>query len=317
MRKKIHAARVGRMLAALIVVLVPAAGSATAEAKDGAQAAQAEPALIARGAGYADPQGSERVRELQRRLRRADESPGAVDGRFGPLTEAAVRRFQGREGLLADGLVGPLTTAALKREAALIAPGAGYRDPRGSKRVRALQRRLRRADESPGAVDGRFGPLTEAAVRRFQGREGIAADGLVGRSTRVALARSAGPLSDERRSAAQPDRQRPQAERTGAERKPETKPASKPESARNAARAPSQARADSADQSPGWGSLAAVLAALVTLAAGALALGLSGRRRRGGPGAEAVGESVSGAVGAEGTRERRRAGGDGKARGRR
>ena len=200
MRKKIHAARVGRMLAALIVVLVPAAGSATAEAKDGAQAAQAEPALIARGAGYADPQGSERVRELQRRLRRADESPGAVDGRFGPLTEAAVRRFQGREGLLADGLVGPLTTAALKREAALIAPGAGYRDPRGSKRVRALQRRLRRADESPGAVDGRFGPLTEAAVRRFQGSEGIAADGLVGRSTRVALARSAGPLSDERRT---------------------------------------------------------------------------------------------------------------------
>ena len=207
MRKKIHAARVGRMLAALIVVLVPAAGPASAEANDGAQSAQAKPALIAPGAGYADPQGSERVRELQRRLRRADESPGAVDGRFGPLTEAAVRQFQGREGLLADGLVGPLTTAALKREAALIAPGAGYRDPRGSKRVRALQRRLRRADESPGAVDGRFGPLTEAAVRRFQGREGIVADGLVGRSTRVALARSAGPLSDERRTgAAQPDR---------------------------------------------------------------------------------------------------------------
>ena len=87
------------MLSALIAALVLAAGPATAEAKGARSSAQAEAALIAPGAGYGDPQGSERVRALQRRLRRADESPGAVDGRFGPLTEAAVRRFQGREGL--------------------------------------------------------------------------------------------------------------------------------------------------------------------------------------------------------------------------
>ena len=195
-----------------------------------------------------------------------------------------MRQFQSREGLLADGLVGPLTTAALEREAALIAPGAGYADPQGSDRVRALQRRLRRADESPGAVDGRFGPLTEAAVRQFQSREGIVADGLVGRSTRVALARTVGPLSDERRtSAARPDRGRPQAERTAAERKPRSEPAVGAETERE--RQP-QVALDSEDESPGWGPLAAVLAALATLAAGALALalGLSGRRRRGGPG---------------------------------
>ncbi len=62
MQKKIHAPA-GCMLTALIAALVLAAGPASAEAKGGGQSAQAEPALIAPGAGYADPQGSERVRD--------------------------------------------------------------------------------------------------------------------------------------------------------------------------------------------------------------------------------------------------------------
>lgn len=53
------------------------------------------------------------VSELQSRLAAKGFDPGGVDGVFGPLTEAAVRQFQGANGLVVDGIVGPATWAAL------------------------------------------------------------------------------------------------------------------------------------------------------------------------------------------------------------
>jgi N-acetyl-anhydromuramyl-L-alanine amidase AmpD len=53
------------------------------------------------------------VKEVQKKLGFVDDK---VDGSFGPLTEAAVRRFQRDHGLaMADGIVGPMTWAELDK----------------------------------------------------------------------------------------------------------------------------------------------------------------------------------------------------------
>jgi putative peptidoglycan binding protein len=53
------------------------------------------------------------VSALQQKLQAAGFSPGAIDGKFGPGTESAVKSFQRSRGLTADGIVGPLTASAL------------------------------------------------------------------------------------------------------------------------------------------------------------------------------------------------------------
>jgi DNA invertase Pin-like site-specific DNA recombinase len=86
-------------------------------------------------------------------------------------------------------------------EAGAVAFGTGYTRPSGSLRVREVQRRLKRAGARPGPVDGLFGPLTRAAVKRFQRRHEIAQTGIVGRRT-LALLRGRSDRSrvDDRRS---------------------------------------------------------------------------------------------------------------------
>jgi peptidoglycan hydrolase-like protein with peptidoglycan-binding domain len=53
--------------------------------------------------------------------------------------------------------------------------------------VEDLQRALMRKGINPGPIDGAFGPKTEDAVRRFQERAGLVADGIAGPKTLGAL----------------------------------------------------------------------------------------------------------------------------------
>jgi peptidoglycan hydrolase-like protein with peptidoglycan-binding domain len=151
--------------------------------------------LIAQGAGFSKPGGSEQVADVQRKLNRLGYAAGEVDGLYGPVTGAAVRRFQQAAGLAADGIVGPRTQRALDRRAknGYLRQGAGYPEQGGSSRVRGLQRALNESGFRAGEVDGKFGPRTEAAVRRFQQDSRLAADGIVGPRTRAALRQVAKP----------------------------------------------------------------------------------------------------------------------------
>jgi len=89
----------------------------------------------------------------------------AVDGIFGPQTAAAVRSFQRSHGLVVDGVVGDQTWPAL-----LVTVSRGSHGTA----VKAVQEELNARVTPYGyqnlqvAVDGRFGPMTDAAVRAFQ-----------------------------------------------------------------------------------------------------------------------------------------------------
>lgn len=186
-------ARVG--FGAITALLVLLAGTGTCVASAATEPVQlatmAETAPLEQGAGYGSTAEAKRVRVLQRVLRKRGWAPGGVDGLFGPRTEAAVVRFQAAAGLTADGVVGPHAWNALaSSQRTRLRRGAGYAHPNGSRRVRALQRRLQRHGLNPGPVDGRYGPRTEAAVAQFQRAMSLKASGAVDDRTRRVLARS-------------------------------------------------------------------------------------------------------------------------------
>ena len=217
--------------------------------------------------------GSRAVKGLQRRLTSLGYSPGPVDGRYGPLTKEAVIGFQSAHGLRVDGIAGPLTMAALAAAKRILGPGDGYVGG-GSLQVRRLQRSLAASGYSPGPIDGRYGPRTEAAVRRFQAVRHLEVDGLAGSQTLGGLQPPPGRRGHPR---PRPARPRP---RTRAQRG--SRPAlSRPNRAPRRSR-PVSPTAHHASRSPGLPSIVWLIVSTCLLALALLAVGFWLRRRTGG-----------------------------------
>ena len=158
------------------------------------------------------------VRILQKQLSRiAKDYPSfgkpAVTGTFDEATESSVKKFQKQFGLTADGIVGKATWykisyiyVSVKNLAELTSegetaegtqsaggwPGTVLRRGSTGSSVEQVQfwlSDLAQFDASlPGVtVDGRYGAATERAVRAFQQKQHLTADGVVGQTTWKAL----------------------------------------------------------------------------------------------------------------------------------
>jgi LysM repeat protein len=117
---------------------------------------------------------------------------GPIDGDIGPKTVAAVRAAQKRFHLRVTGLVDVRTRVAL---GPLGRPLFGERTLRAGDfglDVSVLQFLLLHRGLYRGALDGYLGKQTVAAVRRYQRRVGVLADGIVGPRTLAVLVHETG-----------------------------------------------------------------------------------------------------------------------------
>lgn len=147
-----------------------------------------------------------RVTELQTWLNQLGYDTNGIDGKFGAGTRRAVIAFQKANGLTADGLAGKKTVALVQSMANngssggsssgdSSSGGSSSGDSSGSsftrtlrkgytgEDVRSVQARLQELEYYTGSLDGVYGTGSMAAVKAFQQRNGLTADGLAGQNT--------------------------------------------------------------------------------------------------------------------------------------
>jgi peptidoglycan hydrolase-like protein with peptidoglycan-binding domain len=157
-----------------------------------------QPADIALHPSHFLQRGDEgtQVKNLQAQLRAAGFYYGNTTGIFGPITEAAVKRFQKAYQLNPDGIVGSITAAKLSALNPAHSPNISPKLASSSdnlkigdrgESVRILQQELAQVGYLKGNPNGFYGSNTADAVSRFQKNHYLEVNGIAGVTTRAKL----------------------------------------------------------------------------------------------------------------------------------
>ena len=128
---------------------------------------------------------SEVVLSCQERLKELGYLTTKPDGQYGNDTVAAVKQFQSRNDLVVDGYLGPTTMVVLHSKSAT--PNGLVIGETGDTVKRVQELLSRYGYMSSSNCTGYFGEITEAAVKEFQRKNGLTADGNVGMKTMAKL----------------------------------------------------------------------------------------------------------------------------------
>ena len=126
------------------------------------------------------------VKDLQTKLKKLGYYDAYVDGDYGDTTVAAVKAFQKKYNLTADGIAGKETLKKLDsvyENANSAKDDDSLRMGDSGSAVKNLQTKLKKLGYYSGTVDSTFGSGTYAAVRAFQQKNGLTADGVAGSET--------------------------------------------------------------------------------------------------------------------------------------
>ena len=126
------------------------------------------------------------VKDLQKKLKKLGYYDAYVDGDYGDTTVAAVKAFQKKYNLTADGIAGKETLKKLDsayKNADSDKDDDSLRKGATGSAVKDLQTKLKKLGFYNAYVDGSYGDTTVAAVKAFQKKYNLTADGVAGSET--------------------------------------------------------------------------------------------------------------------------------------
>ena len=153
----------------------------------------AAPGALAKS--YSNGDTADEVSTIQRALTELNLYYTDITGHFGNKTEKAVKLFQKKYGLRQTGVVDDTTrerlylAANISSSTVSSSSGTSYststvlRNGQSGQAVRQLQTDLQTLGFYSGTVTGHYGNITQEAVRKFQRKNGLSADGIAGKNT--------------------------------------------------------------------------------------------------------------------------------------